>query len=90
MQGQTQHLLPSPPLTPIRDGQDTYPRIIDQRRTAPHHQLVTFALPGLRRAVVRIPEHVWLAGDHVACHWPLAALLARLSPPSSGDDDGGL
>lgn len=67
---------PEPP--PVQQGVDTYPRVIDQVATGPHHQLVTFALPGLRRATVRVPEHIWVQTDHLPIHHALVSRLATL------------
>ena len=86
---------PSPP-PPANQGEDKYPRVVDQVATEPHHQLVTFSLPGLRRAVVRVPESVWLNTDHLPIHWAMVAALdkrfggpeAAFPRPESGTDTG--
>lgn len=46
--------------------------------------LVTWSLPGLRRATVRVPVDAWLSGDHAA----LGDMLAeRSAPPRIEPDD---
>lgn len=40
------------------------PFIIEQRPDADRGILVTWSLPGLRRATVRVPADVWIQGDH--------------------------
>jgi hypothetical protein len=78
-----------PPLPPpAKQGQDSYPRVLSQTRAAPHHQLVTYALPGLRRAVVRVPEHIWLQQGHLDLEPALRAHLRRLLPPVKPDTGG--
>lgn len=71
--------LPEPDApSPGRDG-PTYPWVISQRPDDDGTVLVTFALPGLRRATVRVPQSVWLDGHHLA----IGAALARdpIVPP---------
>lgn len=74
-------LLPEPRLTQTQQGVDTYPRVIRQVEHSPAVELVTFALPGLRRARVWVPKSQWLNLDHLAVHGPMVAQLERLQPP---------
>lgn len=74
-------LLPEPPLTQTQQGVDTYPRVIRQDEYNPSVELVTLALPGLRRARVWVPKSQWLNLEHLAVHDPLVAQLKRLIPP---------
>lgn len=80
-------LLPEPGLTQTRQGEDTYPRVIRQDEYNPGVQLVTFALPGLRRARVWVPKSQWLNLDHLAVHGPMVAQLERLMPPLQPDQE---
>jgi hypothetical protein len=43
-----------------------FPRVIHQEHDGNRGVLVTFALPGLRRAVVRVPFEAWANGEHLA------------------------
>jgi hypothetical protein len=64
--------------------------VIGQDHAPPHHQLVTFSLPGLKRATVRVPEHVWVAGEHLAISESLIDLMSKLLPfqhPGLGEFD---
>lgn len=74
-------LLPEPGLTKTRQGVDTYPRVIRQDKYGDGVQLVTFAIPGLRRVRVWVPVSQWINCDHLAVHGPMVAQLARLMPP---------
>lgn len=78
-------LLPEPKLTPTQQGVDTYPRVIRQERHAGNMQLVTFAIPGLRRVRMLVPVTQWLNLDHLAVHGPMMAQLERLMPPLKPD-----
>lgn len=78
-------LLPEPGLTATRQGEDTYPRVIRQDRHVSGAQLVTFAIPGLRRARVYVPYAQWLNLDHLAVHGPMMTQLERLMPPLQPD-----
>lgn len=74
--------MPEPPApAPGRDG-PVYPWVLDQRPGADGMMLVTFALPGLRRATVSVPETVWLEGHHLAIGADLAssAIMAAVKP----------
>lgn len=80
-------LLPEPQLTVTRQGEDTYPRVIRQERRADGAQLVTLALPGLRRAKVWVPYSQWLELAHLDIHGPLAARLEQAKPPLRPDPE---
>lgn len=83
-------LLPEPPLSQTRQGEDTYPRVIRQERRADGSQLVTFALPGLRRARMVVPNARWLDLEHLAVHPAMMArlggILSQLRPDPEPDD----
>lgn len=80
-------LLPEPQLTRTEQGVDTYPRVIRQERRGDGVQLVTFALPGLRRARVWVPESQWLNLEHLPVHGAMVAQLERLTPPLQPDHE---
>lgn len=80
-------LLPEPQLTQTVQGEDTYPRVIRQEKHGDNVQLVTFALPGLRRAKVWVPVTSWVNLEHLAVHNPMVAQLARLTPPLKPDSE---
>lgn len=87
---QVQKLLNAPPLPKVTQGVDTYPRVLGQRRHGESLQLVSFALPGLRRAHMVISESEWINGHHLAANRALMSQLARLHPPripDEADDD---
>lgn len=74
------------------------PKVLGQRPQDDGTVLVTFALPGLRRHTVRVPQSVWLQGDHLTIganvHIALDALLPPLQPddvepPADSVDDAG-
>jgi hypothetical protein len=54
----------------------TYPWVLDQRQGPGNTMRVTFALPGLRQAVVTVPFDAWVDGDHLQ----VGAHLARTHP----------
>ena len=60
------------------------PFILDQRPDAGGGILVTWSLPGLVRAAVRVPSDVWLAGDHT---YIAASLVNVTQPPVMVADD---
>lgn len=74
---------PEPP--PPVQGQDTYPRVVAQVEAPPASQLVTFALPGLLTAVVRVPQTVWINQDHLGVSGALQDRLSGLLPPTLPD-----
>lgn len=78
-------LLPAPTLTNTAQGVDTYPRVLSQQSRGNGTQLVVFALPGLRRARMIVPESQWLNLDHLAAHPAMMAQLSRLMPPPQPD-----
>lgn len=69
------NLLGAPTVTATAQGENTYPRVIRQNDTGDGWVTVTFALPGLRRAKVRMPFDEWVAGNHAGMH---AALMRQL------------
>lgn len=72
---------PRPSPEPIqRQGSGSYPRIIRQTPQRDGTVLVTFSLPGLKRATVRVPVGAWSNGEHLRLHEPLAALADRRAP----------
>ena len=74
-------LLNAPKLSETRQGDDTYPRVVRQDKYGDTDQLVTFALPGLQRARVRVTEAEWLQGNHLGIDTALRSSRARLLPP---------
>lgn len=74
-------LLPEPKLTETQQGVDTYPRVICQDKHGDSVQLVTFAIPGLRRVRMWVPLAQWLNLDHLAVHPTIMAQLEHLMPP---------
>ena len=81
-------LLDAPQPTETRLREDTYPRVLAQQDRGDGHQLVTFALPGLRRVRAWVPETRWVNGDHLSMHAPMVAMLERCVPPLQPDDHG--
>lgn len=71
-------LLGAPKVTETRQGEDTYPRVIRQEDHGDGWVTVTFALPGLRRARVRMPYAEWVAGNHAGIHSALMGQLSRI------------
>ena len=63
---------------PLPASHQTPPKAIDQRPGGSGTVHVTYALPGLRRAVVSVPEDRWLVGGHARLAGPLAAALRAL------------
>lgn len=55
--------MPQPQAPPTRAPYVDGAKIIDQRLDAAGNVLVTFALPGLTTAVVRMPYSSWVSGD---------------------------
>lgn len=49
-----------------------YPQVLSQERSQNGTMLVTFALPNLRKAIIRVPFHSWLNGEHLAIGHRLA------------------
>jgi hypothetical protein len=86
---QVKQLLDAPQNSPVQQGVDSYPRVIDQSHAGENHMLVTFAVPGLRRVKVWTPVATWVAGGHLDCHDAMMAQRQRLLPPLavSEDDD---
>lgn len=60
------------------------PFIIDHRPDGDRGIMVTWSLPGLARATVRVPADVWIAGDHT---YIAASLVAVAAPPNIVADD---
>ena len=71
--------------TPLAPVTTLPPKIIHQ--TAPVDGLVrvTYALPGLQRATVSVPEGRWLVGGHLPVGKALTDLLTRLAPTSAAE-----
>lgn len=80
LNGRAKQLLDAPKPTPTRQGLDTYPRVIHQADRGDGSQLVTFAVPGLRRVKAWVPETHWVNGDHLSMNGPMLAHLARIAP----------
>lgn len=71
---QIKQLLNAPQLTRTEQGVDTYPRVIRQDNAGEGHMIVTFALPGLRRARMWVPIDRWVDGQHLDAH---AAMMCQ-------------
>lgn len=63
------------------------PFIIDQRPDADRGILVTWSLPGLRRATVRVPGDVWAHGDHNVLGAALSAAAQPFQVVRGNDPD---
>ena len=63
-----------------------FPHIIGQVPDGEGNVLVTFALPDLARATVRVPQSSWLNGDHLTLS---PALVRLVTPPKPMPDDIG-
>lgn len=65
--------------------------VIDQRVDDDGSVLVTFALPALRTATVRVPWAIYLQGEHIAIGHQLAGAIALeraragRTPPAASD-----
>jgi hypothetical protein len=70
--------MPTPEMPDSADVDPRYPWVIDQRPGPNHTVRVTFALPGLRRAIVTVPESSWLNGEHIMASHLAHALLDSL------------
>jgi hypothetical protein len=70
--------MPTPKLPAAREALRAGAKVIDQRPGPNATVLVTFALPGLRRATVTVSEREWTEGNHL----PIGAHLARMLTPS--------
>lgn len=75
MDPQINRLLNAPTLTETKQGEDTYPRVIRQDVSDDGWVTVTFALPNLRRARVKMPYAEWVAGNAASIH---SALMSQL------------
>lgn len=73
------------------DAYERGAKVVDQVPTGDGDVLVTFALPSLQRAVVRVPWAVWAQGEHLAIGHHLAAASLRRSAAAadSGTEDDG-
>lgn len=67
---------PPPDPSPVSGG-DWFPHIIRHEPQADGTVLVTWALPGLASAVVRVPMASWLQGDHQ----PIGRVLSEQVTP---------
>lgn len=85
---------PPPPDHPDRGG-DWFPHVISQEVVGDGTVLVTWALPNLHRATVRVPVSAWLDGDHGATGAFLGTFILPLLPnltqahDNQDDDDDG-
>lgn len=66
-----------PPEPHPESGGDWFPHIIHHEIVGDGTVLVTWALPGLRNATVRVPLAAWLQGDH----HPTGAFLGTFVKP---------
>lgn len=80
-------LLDAPKLTRTQQGVDSYPRVIRQDHHGDKHLLVTFALPGLRRVKVLVPETEWVNGHHLSMHTAMVTNMSRVHPPLQPDPE---
>jgi hypothetical protein len=80
-------LLDAPTPTQTQQGVDTYPRVLKQEDRGDGAQLITFAMPGLRRVKAWVPESVWVNGDHLGMHAPMLALQQSECPPVDHAND---
>ena len=85
---QIKQLLNTPQLTPVQQGVDTYPRVIRQDDAGDGHMIVTFALPGLRRARMWVPTDRWVDGQHLDAHAAMVRQQQRERPPIRPDAAG--
>lgn len=83
-------MLPPPDTHPVSGG-EWHPHIIKHDIRDDGTVLVTWALPGLTRAVVRVPLASWLDGHHQPTGRFLAGFSPIGSPRGTGDkpDDHG-
>lgn len=65
---------------PVDPPADPPPKIIDNQHRPDGTVAVTWALPGLRRATLTVPERRWQVGGHSVLGKPLAAFLTALAP----------
>ena len=70
---------PDPPPHPVVGG-PWYPHIINHTIVGDGTVLVTWALPGLANAVIRVPLASWLNGEHQRTGEFLGTLVGPLSP----------
>lgn len=83
--------MPDPPPHPVAGGR-WFPHIIRHEVVGDGTVLVTWALPGLQTAVVRVPVSAWLDGDHQAAGAFLSSFIAplmrdpRQAPPQPGQE----
>lgn len=68
-------MVPPPPPHPVRGG-DWFPHIINHDVQDDGTVLVTWALPGLANATVRVGMVEWMNGEH----YPTGAFLASFAP----------
>lgn len=74
--------MPTPSLPSARESYGSGAKVIDQRPGPNHTILVTFALPGLQRAVITVPESEWMEGNHL----PIGSHLAQRFTPTGYND----
>jgi hypothetical protein len=72
--------LPNPPAPAPIEPPLTYPWVIGQQHLSDGLVRVTFALPGLKRAVVTVPLAEWSEGRHLEVGRLLAEQAARDQP----------
>lgn len=83
--------MPPPEPHPVAGG-DWWPHVIAHVPQDDGTVLVTWSLPGLQRATVRVPLATWLDGHHQPTGRFLASLInpllvdARQSPPHPKDE----
>ena len=63
---------------PIQAARQPPPKVISNAPVGNGHVRVTYALPGLRRAQVAVPEVRWQVGGHGSIGTVLAERLAQL------------
>lgn len=75
-----------PPPVPVPPRGAEPPYVVDQRPGPGNTVRVTWALPGLLRVTVTVPQRVWLDGEHTGIGRAAAELMATLTPAQMADD----
>jgi hypothetical protein len=71
---------------PPSNREPWYPFIIDQQPDGRDGVLVTWSLPGLKRATVRVPADAWVNGEHLNLV-PALVTMAQIADVVAGDVD---
>lgn len=79
-------MAPEPPPAP-KAGGEWFPHIIRHQVVGDGTVLVTWALPGLTTATVRVPVSAWIDGEHARTGAFLGAFIAPLLPQLTRPND---